>query len=1177
MGATAHRVAFRVLGPLEVLVDDRVVELGSPKVRLLLAALLVDANSVVSSDRLIETLWGEMPPASESGALQKQVHRLRSLVGVTPGPDADVLVTRAPGYLLQVAPGSCDAARFEALVADAHRRAQHDDPAGALVALDQALGLWRGRAFAEFAFAEFARAEAARLEELRVVAIEERLEAKLRLGRHDEVTGELEALVSEYPYRERLWGQLMLALYRAGRQADALRAYGQVRVRLAEELGIDPGASLRNLEEAILLQKPELDWAPPTQTRGQRERWRPALPVALARDVLLVGRRAEAAWLDDLLARAGNGPVGALVRGEPGAGRTTLVTSFGRRAFQQGCAVLYGATSTGRVSTLQPVRDAMTALDERVGSDRRGDAFDDDIDGFSAGMRDAVGDAARATGKPVVVIVDDLDRADPETVDVLRGLLSAVEPVAVMLIATTTVPSGAHDAAEPWWTAERSLAPFTEDEVAELLEFRLGTPPMPELAAAVRDEADGNARRVDELAARLAEAELDQRVERAIARAESVQHDLRLVQGEIATSVAERAHRSRFGRDDGQPDEPAGTERAHACPYKGLASFEAEDEAFFCGRDRQIDDLVARLAVTRFVAVVGPSGSGKSSLVRAGLVPALRRGALPGSAEWETVIVAPGDSTAVERVVVRGPPKHGSRSRVTVIVDHLEELFTGGRDEEVQVDFLGTLARAATTPGGSATVVVAFRGDFYDRFAAFPAFARLLAESQLLVGPMTDDEVHAAIEEPARRAALTLEPGLADAIAADVAGQPGALPLLSTALLQTWVRRRGNVLTHAGYHDTGGVGGAVARLAEDTYLQFTPDEQRACRLLMLRLAEPGEGSDDVRRRVPLAELGETGETEVLQTLVARRLVTTGDGTAEVTHEALLREWPRLARWLEEDRDGRRLHHRVAAAAVEWNTADRDPAELYRGTRLEAALDWSAAHPGEANPLEREFLDAGGAAQDRDLRTARRTARRLRSLATGLAVLLVVAVVAGALALTQRSDANRQATARQQGRDARARDAARHAGPNAARESERPRPPPRRRGPAIAAVDHDRRRPRSHARPPAARARAGHALRHTGGVSEPLRRPPADRRPGQRRQRPDLRLRNRPARADAAGKRRGGVRLPLQLRREPRRHRRHPRQDHDLACRHRQTDRTAHRAWREVVYGVVHAARPASTP
>jgi hypothetical protein len=229
--------------------------------------------------------------------------------------------------------------------------------------------------------------------------------------------------------------------------------------------------------------------------------------------------------------------------------------------------------------------------------------------------------------------------------------------------------------------------------------------------------------------------------------------------------------------------------------------------------------------------------------------------------------------------------------------------------------------------------------------------------------------------------------------------------LLSTALLETWVRRRGRTLTHAGYYDAGGVGGAVARLAENTYLQLTPDEQRECRQLLLRLAEPAEGSDDVRRRVPLVELG---DMHVLQTLVARRLVTTSDGAAEVAHEALLREWPRLRSWLEEDRDGRRLHHRVAAAAIDWDSSGRDPTELYRGTRLEAALDWSTTHPREANPLEREFLDAADAAHDRELRTARRTARRLRSLAVGLAVLLIVALVAGTVALVQQRNADQQA-------------------------------------------------------------------------------------------------------------------------------------------------------------------------
>ena len=267
MGSATHGVAFRVLGPLEVVVDGRAVALGSPKVRLLLAALLVDANSVVSTDRLVEALWGERPPASALSALQKLVHRLRSLVRSTHRPDADVLVTRAPGYVLRVEPECYDAAQFEELVVDAQHGAQRGDPDAALAALDEALALWRGPALAEFAFEEFARAEATRLEELRVVAIEERVEAKLRLGRHDEVTGELDALVTEFPYREGLWGQLDARLVPIGTSGG--RA-ARVQPRPYAARG---GAGHRSgrrrcgvSKQAILLQKPELDWVPPASS-----------------------------------------------------------------------------------------------------------------------------------------------------------------------------------------------------------------------------------------------------------------------------------------------------------------------------------------------------------------------------------------------------------------------------------------------------------------------------------------------------------------------------------------------------------------------------------------------------------------------------------------------------------------------------------------------------------------------------------------------------------------------------------------------------------------------------------------------------------------------------------------------------------------------------------------------
>jgi WD40 repeat protein len=234
-------------------------------------------------------------------------------------------------------------------------------------------------------------------------------------------------------------------------------------------------------------------------------------------------------------------------------------------------------------------------------------------------------------------------------------------------------------------------------------------------------------------------------------------------------------------------------------------------------------------------------------------------------------------------------------------------------------------------------------------------------------------------------------------------------------MAETWARRDGTTLTLAAYRDAGGVHGALARLADDVYAGLDEDEQALARRLFLRLAEPGEGTDDVRRRMPRQEFnaGSAGD-DVLDAFVGRRLLIAGAGSVEVAHEALLREWPRLRTWLEEDRDGRRLHRHVTEAAAAWAAEGRDAGALYRGTRLGAALEWAGTHGDDVNPVEREFLDASSDAQHSELQRARRTARRSRSLAAAMAVFLVVALVAGGLALVQRSRASHQAkTARQE--------------------------------------------------------------------------------------------------------------------------------------------------------------------
>ena len=250
---------FRILGPLEVAAGDRPVQVDGTRERALLAILLIHAGEVVSADRLIEELWGSGLPGNPSNALQVVVSRVRRALDVSGGPSR--LVTRKPGYVLDVHPDELDAGRFGRLVAEARQVAPADQPRG-LALLEEALGLWRGPALAEFAVEGFAREEITRLEEERVRAVEMKTEAELALGRHAELVGELKALVAASPLRERLRGQLMLALYRSGRQGEALRVFQEGRSALVDELGVDPGPELQELHQQILVQAASLIAAP---------------------------------------------------------------------------------------------------------------------------------------------------------------------------------------------------------------------------------------------------------------------------------------------------------------------------------------------------------------------------------------------------------------------------------------------------------------------------------------------------------------------------------------------------------------------------------------------------------------------------------------------------------------------------------------------------------------------------------------------------------------------------------------------------------------------------------------------------------------------------------------------------------------------------------------------------
>jgi serine/threonine protein kinase/WD40 repeat protein len=523
------------------------------------------------------------------------------------------------------------------------------------------------------------------------------------------------------------------------------------------------------------------------------------------------------------------------------------------------------------------------------------------------------------------------------------------------------------------------------------------------------------------LAATLDEA--SRRLAVAASRAALGRSDLSEAESELESKVIDLQLVREQARVLAGPATPTRVAAEDVCPFKGLASFESVDADYFFGRERLVAELVARLAGAGLLSIIGSSGSGKSSVLRAGLLPALAGGVLPGSGGWRRLLLRPGEHPLEElrRVLLSGArdplaealnalPLEG---RFLLAVDQLEELFTACSSEDERAAFCATLAGAAADPEGRAVVVVAVRADFYGRLAAYPALSELLGANQVLVGPMQASELRRAVELPARRVGLHVEPELADALVEDVVGEPGALPLLSTALLELWQERDDDTLTLAAYRESGGVHGAVARLAESTYARV-PDERRPLvRALMLRLVGEGAAETPVRRRAPLAELdleSNADVADVLATLADSRLVTVDEGSVEAAHEALLREWPRLGGWIEEDAEGRRLRRHITQAATEWDAEGRDQGELLRGARLAATLDWSTDHAFELNSLEREFVAESREASEKETKRARRTNRRLRGLLAGVAVLLAAAVAGGILALVQRGQARGAETA-----------------------------------------------------------------------------------------------------------------------------------------------------------------------
>lgn len=975
---------YRLLGPVEARRDGEVLSLGR-KPRALLALLLINANQVVSTDRIIDELWGDDPGRDPQNALWVVISRLRSVLEPDreKRSDGSILLTQMPGYRLVADPSSIDASRFVELVAQG-RGFLAEDPERAADTLRDALAMWQGHALEEFTYEPFAIGEIRRLEELRLAAVEDRVDADLRLGRAQELVGELEARVQENPFRQRLVGQLMLSLHLSGRQGEALRAFSNFTKLLVEEQGLDPSTDLVRLEEQILLDDPEL---------------RPVVPSTEGPGLSVRGY--------EIRDQIGSGSMGNVYR-----------------AFQP---------AVGREVAIKVIRPEL--------------ANDPDfIRRFEVEAK-----AIAQIEHPQIVPVFDFWREPDSAYLVMRhfehgSLMAAVEDAPLSVDRALSILEqigGALSAAHRRSAAHGDLKPenvlLDNDGNAYLSDFGMSVTPIADEGDAF--EAPSEQSDTVRFAA-LSEfvfrntVEDDKPGESPLGGPAIDVIDRACNYGEFST-VATFLVALREALGNRPAVQTPDTDDA-INPYQGLRAFGEDDAGRFYGRERLVDRLLTRLGDTgpqgQFVAVVGPSGSGKSSVVRAGVVPALRRGAVLTSESWFVVTMTPGrrpfESLAgsLRSIAVNPPAELASRleadgiartiervsadpaAQVVLVVDQFEELFTQSEDAKT---FLDALVKVANDRHSGVKVIATMRADFYDRPLQHSDLGELLRLGTEVITPMTPEELERAITQPAHDAGVAFEPGAVARITADMAGQSAALPLMQHALTELFDGRSGSTITADSYLQLGGVSGALARRADALYDDLGSPAQHAVREIFLRLVTVQEGSADTRRRARTTELTDAAGPEsasLLESFGKHRLLSfdqdpvTRTPTAEIAHEALLTSWDRLRGWIDEARASLLAQRRLAITAAEWTEQGESPDAVLTGSRLRSYDGWLEQPPVRLTERERALLVASEDFLEAELVTERKRVSRLRRLVGVAGGAFVIAAIAAGIALWQQNKA-----------------------------------------------------------------------------------------------------------------------------------------------------------------------------
>ncbi len=1022
--STQH-IRYEALGPVRILVDGEERNLGGPQRRQVLGLLIAGQGRSVSTDRMIDAMWPHDVPATARKSIQGIVHHLRGHVG-------DQIATEGNGYSLvgdsSMGDVHIDVVEFEALVKSGR---DTNDPVAASTAFRRAVELWKGDPYSDMGDLEALDSERVRLNELHLVALEGWYESRLRAGSVTELVADLEGAVSGNPLRDRFRRQLMLALFRAGRQRDALAVFQKYRADLAEA-GLEPPSEAIELERLIAVDDEALKQPNERRLLGYTisERlgegafsivYRGHQP-SVDRDVAIKQIRADLANRPQfirrfeaearMVANLEHPHIVPLIDYWREPGSAFLVMRL-LRGGSLASAVMDGPWSLDRTVTMVEQVGAALAASHKVGIVHR--------DVKSANI--LLDEDGNAYLTDFGIALEAADADDPESA------LSAGSPAYASPEQLRREPVGpaadVHGLAIAAYETLTGRLPFPDEpNQAALLQRQLNDP-IPLIRHARSDVPVG----------------VEDVIQRATSKAPSGRFP---TVREFVTAFSEAASPTSVhtGRGVRATSNRTAIPTHERNPYRGLLPFDEPDARYFAGRERLVAQLLDVLTEQRVVAVVGPSGSGKSSVVKAGVLPALRQGQVRGSDSWYITTITPGRrpfeelEAALHRVAIDPPagllglltegPRGLARAlrrvlpengQLLLAIDQFEELFTLCDSEEDRRLFLEAIASAVTDERPRLRVILTLRADFYDRPLRYESIGRMVRDATVAVLPLAADELEHAIVDPAAAVGAEFEPGLLSEIVADVADQPGALPMLQYALTELYERRISNLIMRDSYREIGGLGGAVARAADDLYMSASETEQHAIRDLFGELVMLGDGAHDTRRRVRRSELGASDEmVGVIDRFGSARLLSfdtdpsTREPTVEVAHEALIREWPRCQSWLEEDRDDLRTRRHLDRTADEWDKRGRQDAELYSGGRLEGAEAWVATHAGRLTEVPLQFLDASRARRTAAADAEKRTKQRLQRLLAAVGAALVLALGAGVYAFIQEQRADDEAAA-----------------------------------------------------------------------------------------------------------------------------------------------------------------------